>query len=657
MIAEASKDTPQRRPALISGAISLLLFGLFYLYVLLMVDTSVIYHQQWPVFLTTGEYLNGFLGVPGGLATYASLFIAQSYYFPWAGALVLTAMAWLICINTALVLRTMAGRPLSPLWSMVPVLILLAGLSRFNLRAEATLPIVIALVSFNLYAAIKPRNMAVRLILIALLGGMVFYVAGGICILLALLVFIYELLRRGNYVSAALSLLLGAGMGLAVGWYSYGITYGEAFRIWLPFPQGIAPSWSSLTYPPAALQLAMLAFFPIAALIARASDRLQAIMPAFIRNRTQPSERSANWTMASLFVVIVAGSAIWFYALDRPWRSWLRIHKYSQTRQWAQLLSEARKLPPGLYDEYVFEHVNRALYHTGRLLADGFEYPQGQAIYDSAGQDLMPKLLMPYWNNLSIIHNSQVEVLFELGRMHLALQRYHDMVELEGQRPNLLRKSAQIYLLKGQPETAKIFMRALGENLLFKNESREFLAKLEQDPSFSFDEELVHAKSVMLTEDYLNSGGSEQVYKTKFLQLLNHDPDNRMAFEYLMFHYLLTRKNEPIAQLLPRMRELGYPQLPKAVQQALVIHIMSNRDKNIDLHGYEIDKLMIDRGQSFNRIAFNPGTSTGFNKEAAIGRLQDDFGGDYYFYFTFGFSVSRPEGYLPAYAAVTGASK
>ena len=80
---------------------SFLFFILFYLYLWLYVDPRLIYHgggiitnfpsfyKGWTFFLTFPRY-------PGGLIEYLSAFLVQFFYFPWAGALVITAQAWLL---------------------------------------------------------------------------------------------------------------------------------------------------------------------------------------------------------------------------------------------------------------------------------------------------------------------------------------------------------------------------------------------------------------------------------------------------------------------------------------------------------------------------------------------------------------------------------
>ena len=82
-----------RRSVVFSAACGVVLAALVYLHLLLNVRTPLIYHQQYPVFLTTLDYFKDFLARPGGgPLKYLSLLASQSFVVPWAGALVIAAM-------------------------------------------------------------------------------------------------------------------------------------------------------------------------------------------------------------------------------------------------------------------------------------------------------------------------------------------------------------------------------------------------------------------------------------------------------------------------------------------------------------------------------------------------------------------------------------
>jgi len=67
------------------------------------------------------------------------------------------------------------------------------------------------------------------------------------------------------------------------------------------------------------------------------------------------------------------------------------------------------------------------------------------------------------------------------------------------------------------------------------------LAKIENDPTLENDEAIQLYRSVSIEEDDLMQFFSVETF---LLALLDKNPKNRMAFEYLLAHYMLTKDIE-----------------------------------------------------------------------------------------------------------------
>ena len=72
-------------------------------------------------------------------------------------------------------------------------------------------------------------------------------------------------------------------------------------------------------------------------------------------------------------------------------------------------------------------------------------------------------------------------------------------------------------------------------------------------------------RPLMLRKDYVGDWSTEQILQ----QCLEANPSNRMAFEYLLAHYLLTSDMKGLASLAPRLKDF-YRELPTHVQEALL---------------------------------------------------------------------------------------
>ena len=116
-------------------------------------------------------------------------------------------------------------------------------------------------------------------------------------------------------------------------------------------------------------------------------------------------------------------------------------------------------------------------------------------------------------------------------------------------------------------------------------------------------------------------------------ELLRRNKHNKMAFEYLMAHYLLTKQLDKFIESLPRLDDFGYKSIPRHYQEAIVLYIGTTR-KNIDLGGRKMDAETVRRYNEINKI----GEQFSHNADIAWRALAPRFGRTYYFYFIFGMS-------------------
>ena len=89
---------------------SFIFFTLFYLYLWLYIDLKLMYHgagiiTNFPAFYRGRPFFLQFLSYPGGLIEYISAFLSQFFYYSWAGALVVTIQAWLMCLSLEYLLK------------------------------------------------------------------------------------------------------------------------------------------------------------------------------------------------------------------------------------------------------------------------------------------------------------------------------------------------------------------------------------------------------------------------------------------------------------------------------------------------------------------------------------------------------------------------
>jgi len=84
---------------------SIVFFACFYAYVWKVIEPYLVYYGygiiiEYPEFSTGWEFFKGHLNYASGLLEYGAGFLSHLFYFSWLGALIITAIAWLISIGT-----------------------------------------------------------------------------------------------------------------------------------------------------------------------------------------------------------------------------------------------------------------------------------------------------------------------------------------------------------------------------------------------------------------------------------------------------------------------------------------------------------------------------------------------------------------------------
>jgi hypothetical protein len=181
-------------------------------------------------------------------------------------------------------------------------------------------------------------------------------------------------------------------------------------------------------------------------------------------------------------------------------------------------------------------------------------------------------------------------------------------VEVEGHLAVALEQSGWISIIKGQPDTARVYLNALKDDLVYRGRAESLLRGL--DSGFTPEQTTyIDAIRSRTQDDVVAINGTEPVDET-LVALLKHNPRNKMAFEYLMACYLLTGLYE----------------------EAILIHYGST-GRQVDLAKLDISRDTLQRYEAFVRLA---GAVETQDRQAVLNRLIRDFGTSYFFYFTFG---------------------
>jgi hypothetical protein len=605
---------------------TVLFFVLFYLYLWLWVDLRLIYHSgqtitNFPVFFRTWAFFHHLVPYPGGLVEYLSAFLSQFFYLPWAGALVVTTQAWLICVCTDYFLKLIKASSLRWLRFVPPVLVFITY-TKYTYHFVTTTALLASLLFVCLYLKVASDSRLPRLLVFLVLSVILYAIAGGVYLLFALLCAIYELFFRRRWRTSLAYLVSAALVTYVAGVLIFGVSTNEAFTDLLPFSNKILSHQTRRRMTQALYILYLL--LPLTALLL-GLWRVSAGRKVKQRpRRKSPKLRSSilswytdspvfKWFVESSLLFVLAGAAVFSFH-DNKLKTTLQTDYYAYHKMWPQVLAAYGRHPNSFF---IVHAVNRALYHTGRLPYDMFAYNQHpDTLFLTSKEHLAAQ-----WK--------KSDVFIDLGVMNMGESALAESLERLGERPTILKRLALIAMVKQDINTARVYLGALTKTLFHADWADNYLKLLDSSANLSIDKHIQHLKSLMTENDY---GFTDYQPERILLDLLDKNRYNRMAFEYLMAWYLLTNQLEKFVQNLYRLDDFDYPQIPRLYEQAILVYQVLT-GKKVDLKGRQISPQTYELARRFSDIS---NRFRGGNRLTLISLTLRDFGDSYFFYFNFG---------------------
>lgn len=634
-----SIETGLSRQRLINSSGSLIFLVALYLYLWLHVDLRFISGSggtitNFPVFFKGMAFLQSFLSYPGGPVEYLSAFLSQFFYIGWAGAIVVTVQAWLLCTAAGYIFNKMNSAGFH-LLRFVPAILVLVTYTRYTYHFVTTMAFLAALVFVCLYlilvdvkkrpdTGLSSSNLypLLHVLFFLVLSAILYYIAGAAYLLFSVLCGMYELLVKKRYLHGLLYLLFAIAVPYLEGVIFFGSSLINAFSDLLPF------SWKFLSLESnrelIEIVYAQYLFVPSAILLSRLWQKIRAgrqktegrwqslglLMEKFVLGHLPPVVR-----FVALLVIVFAAV---FLSHDTKKKGLLAVQYFASRRMWSEVLQAAGLRPES---PLVVNAVNRALYHTGRLGYDMFKWPQHPDTLIMIGQDRI----------LTCWHKFDTQI--DLGLLNMAQKNLVECMEVFGAQPMILQRLAFIDMVKANYDSARIYLAALSKTLFHAAWANEYLAKLQSDPNLSKDKEIQDLRAVRMEKDYPSIFFSRE---RMLCDLLEKNEKNRMAYEYLSAWYMLNRQLEKSVENLERLSDFAYRELPPLYEEVLLIYAYGTK-KPIRLTSYEPRRKARMRIEHFSQV-FN---RYGRNKPAAFDELAKDYGDSYFFYHIFGISGAK----------------
>jgi hypothetical protein len=456
-----------------------------------------------------------------------------------------------------------------------------------------------------------------------------FWLAGGGGVLvLALMTAAHATVVRRDRVLACLALpaavLIVWGLAeIVLGW-----TPRQAFVLLTPWSDalaaGMGPFLMALTfllYASAPLMLLLAAIGTmLATRMGRASGKSSSRRPG--RRMAADGQRRITlgvvrpWAAAAApILVLAAGLAL---THNRFNKAFMQSNAYCRQRQWNKIIDLATRLPGQVSNVHFTHNLDRALFHLGRLPYAMFRFPQSP-----------DALLLTHEDKQSSLTELELcDTFLELGEINTAERLASELLVSQGNLGVVLDRLAMIHLVKGDIETARVYLTAMKGDLVYGGRSKALLKALDRGFTPEQAAHIEKARGLMR----MDAGCTGDVVDVRLAALLDRNPQNKMAFEYLMACYLLTGRLDKAMANMDRLGQFGYPDVPAHYEEAILLYHGMQGGRPLDTRRFPVGQEGLQRYGDFVRItnAGPPGS-----RQPMLDSLGRDLRESYYFYFAF----------------------
>jgi len=591
------------------------------------VDVRLIYHgggqiQDFPTFYWGWEFARSFRTHPGGFVEYCSALLAQSLYSSWFGALVLSLQAAAVYVGVNGCFRAFGAKRLR-LISFIPPLLYLSVYSEYRHYSAPLTSFALGIVALWLWLSLCSKRSGWGLGSAVALSACLYAAAPSAFLVFFPAALLYEGLSSKSPLKLFLLVALSSLVPSLEGAVLFGFAPSEAYAKLLPLACDpvifkISGIWIVIVL------YALPLVFCLAGMLwllgsawkrkradSNATGTIDKTPEHVKRLSNKRSERFfviATWIAQTVGVTVVPLVVV-FITLNPRSKAFLMVDYLACHDRWAEVLVAAKANPRNIF---IACTLAQAKYHTGTLTAE------------------LPALTSPadllLFNDKQQAHWKRSELYFDLGYLNMTLHHLTEAMEFYSERPILLQRLALVNLALTNVSTAKVYLGTLTRAPFQGSWARNYLERLENDPLLNGDAEVSRLRRLMVRRDSVIILTPDE----ELLMLLGANRQNRMAFEYLMTYYLLTKNLQAFVKNIGRVKDFPGLEISPMWDEALLLASLE-AGRALEIPGHVIGSEARSRVNAVNEVI----KKNGENVELSRHELTTDYAHTYSFYWWF----------------------
>lgn len=539
-------------PYLIFFTGSFLFFGFF-------ADYVEFYQEKLSLFVFSRDYLIDKLSQPGSLLIYLGKFLTTFYYYPLAGAIIISVIICLIIYVISKIIRYLSGRESI----LVPVIF---GAAVFFLQTNYqyllfnSLGILLQLTLF--YLTIRYLKGWIPVIIFPFW----YYLTGGFAWIFGLM-YTFYLLREQLRKLWIRSLTLWVISFLFIYLLKEYFLFQPASALFL------FPLFNENTVSQFGIFVPVISLIILLPLIAKINVRFL--------SRVKAGNRLRSVTPTLITLILISAIAISRY--DRNYRDYFNVEKLFYEEKYNEIVDFNRNHPTT--NRLTIFLNNIALCETGKLNDQLFYYPQSPD-----GQSLFLK-----WEMYGEVLRLGGYFYYTTGMINEAQRWAFENMVMKGITPEDLIMLIKTEIINGNYKVASKYISILKKTLFYVREAKEYERLLFDDKAAGSDPELRVKRIEKIEHDFFVITDEPFI---NIERLLSFDSLNRKAFEYKLAYQMLKEDYEGIASAVTKLGSLGFSKIPAHIEEALMVYRISNLGPFPDLGNLKI----------------NPNTEAGFKQ-------------------------------------------
>ncbi len=497
--------------------------------------------EQIQLFLLTGSYFISKISVNGGLTGYLGEFLTQFYYLPIAGPLILTLLLLSVQQVVKRILKSVStDGALLPL-SCIPAIFAALLMCNEFYPLSAVTGYLTGLLAGWLYVSINNGNK--RFYTGLILIPATYWLAGGSYLMLISIMMAYEItgvLKQKVVISRFIIryILLYPAIALAIPFLV------KRFLIMQPLMPAFLSEYyyNILTVVPAGIPVlfVMPALLMLAVFFIRIREKL--MIPAFAVQ------------FAGLILFALTGLRL---SANFSAESIMKYDYLVRNERWNDVIKLAEKDPPRNW--LSLSMLNLSLAKTGQLGNKMFNY--GQRGVNGLFLPFAREYVAPMMGN---------EIFYHLSLTNASQQYAFESMETipnHNKSARMIKRLAETNLINGNYGVAEKYLRLLEKTIFYRKWARDTRPFLFDDKRIASHPAYGEKRRFAVRNDYFfHVLNMEAVLH----RMIKENPDNRMAFEYLMAFYLVNKDLRNFAGLVPSLEKMNYREIPLSYQEAML---------------------------------------------------------------------------------------